>query len=305
MDFFTSIIIVIVITILILWLLSRNTKEHKSVEDFPNDAHAQIKQLEKETRNKWWGIATSHLSESDDEYALISNKENVFKLPKTQDYSSYEEPLINNERLKKFTEWAKNKKSYMGSSNLFDLIDSGYKSKYPTILEVEVPHLLSANFYLIYKTGGAYFCEDFNAYGFEINRFKTTETIALNAEDCVKVLTNPNLFDWLDYIDNLDNFSEDMAYGDFSYFLKDSTEFIPKTGEAYDYFDSLPLGEESILLYCELISKISYKDEIFRINDEEFTFLKKEKDHLITLLMASYKPSLLRAIMEEIDNKIS
>jgi len=58
------------------------------------------------------------------------------------------------------------------------------------------------------------------------------------------------------------------------------------------------------LVKIQLVDEISYKDEIFLINEEEFMFSKKEKDHLITLLMASHKPSLLKTIMEEIDNTI-
>ena len=46
-NLFTSIMIVIVITIVIIRLSSRNTKEQKSQDDFPNDARAQKKQAEK------------------------------------------------------------------------------------------------------------------------------------------------------------------------------------------------------------------------------------------------------------------
>ena len=101
-----TIIIIIGIVIAAFWLLSRDTKEQKSQDDFPNDARAQIKQVEKEYSKQWYDIAISHLSESDDEYALISNKENIYKLPVASDYSSYQEPLIDNERIKKFVEWA-------------------------------------------------------------------------------------------------------------------------------------------------------------------------------------------------------
>ena len=88
-----NIIIVICAILLIVWLVLRNTKEHKSQDDDFSDARALKKQAEKEYRNQWTDIAISHLSESDDEYALISNKENIYKLPVASDYSSYQEPL--------------------------------------------------------------------------------------------------------------------------------------------------------------------------------------------------------------------
>ena len=282
-----NVIIVISAILLIVWLVLRNINKHKSQDDFSNNAREGTRLAEKETRNKWYGLASS-LSESDDEYALISNKENVFKPPATADYSSYEEPLINEERINKFIEWAKNKNK--GGLKLLDLIDEN--------LEFEMP-VLSGNFSLVLKTDGAYFCEDFNVWGFEINRFKSTNPIRLDYENWVKVLTNPNSFDWLDYIDNIDCYDDDIGSGDFSYFLKDCTEFVPKTGDAIDYFDYAEAFDLS-LIDCELVSEISYKDEIFLINKEEFTFLKKEKEHLITLLMASYKPSLLKRILKEL-----
>ena len=210
-NLFTSIIIVIVITIVIIRLSSRNTKEQKSQDDFPNDARAQKKQAEKEYRKQWYGIAISHLSESDDEYALISNKENIYKLPVASDYSSYQEPLIDNERIKKFVEWAKNIKSTSGNSNLFDLMDHN--------CEIIAPEpTINGSFELL--TDGGFFCEDFDAYGFEINRFNSTFNFEFDNKTWVNLLTEPNLFDWLNLVRRYDYIwdPDDEAGGYFTYY---------------------------------------------------------------------------------------
>ena len=51
--------------------------------------------------------------------------------------------------------------------------------------------------------------------------------------------------------------------------------------------------------------EISYKGEIFKVNDEEFTFLKNERENLIILLMASYNDNLLDSIISDANNKIN
>ena len=296
-NLFTSIIIVIVITIVIIRLSSRNTKEQKSQDDFPNDARAQIKQVEKEYSKQWYDIAISHLSESDDEYALISNKENIYKLPVASDYSSYQEPLIDNERIKKFVEWAKNIKSTSGNSNLFDLMDHN--------CEIIAPEpTINGSFELL--TDGGFFCEDFDAYGFEINRFNSTFNFEFDNKTWVNLLTEPNLFDWLNLVRRYDYIwdVDDENTGDFTYYLKDNgAEFIPMKGDVWDYWDAESQGANiSEPVNIEVINEISYEDKIFMINEEDFMFSKKEKDHLITLLMASYKPSLMFKIIEEGNN---
>ena len=296
-NLFTSIIIVIVITIVIIRLSSRNTKEQKSQDDFPNDARAQKKQAEKEYRKQWYGIAISHLSESDDEYALISNKENIYKLPVASDYSSYQEPLIDNERIKKFVEWAKNIKSTSFNSNLFDLMDHN--------CEIIAPEpTINGSFELL--TDGGFFCEDFDAYGFEINRFNSTFNFEFDNKTWVNLLTEPNLFDWLNLVRRYDYIwdPDDEAGGYFTYYLKDNgAEFIPMKGDVWDYWDAESQGANiSEPVNIEVIDEISYEDKIFMINEEDFMFSKKEKDHLITLLMASYKPSLMFKIIEEGNN---
>ena len=292
-----TIIIIIGIVIAAFWLLSRDTKEQKSQDDFPNDARAQIKQVEKEYSKQWYDIAISHLSESDDEYTLISNKENIYKLPVASDYSSYQAPLIDNERIKKFVEWAKNIKSTSGNSNLFDLMDHN--------CEIIAPEpTINGSFELL--TDGGFFCEDFDAYGFEINRFNSTFNFEFDNKTWVNLLTEPNLFDWLNLVRRYDYIwdVDDENTGDFTYYLKDNgAEFIPMKGDVWDYWDAESQGANiSEPVNIEVINEISYEDKIFMINEEDFMFSKKEKDHLITLLMASYKPSLMFKIIEEGNN---
>ena len=76
----------------------------------------------------------------------------------------------------------------------------------------------------------------------------------------------------------------------------DYSEFTPIKGEASEYFEDEPMVEYNFPIKIKMNGDISYEEEIFIINDEEFTFLKNEKDYLIFLLMASYNPSLIKSI---------
>ena len=155
-------------------------------------------------------------------------------------------------------------------------------------------------------TDGGFFCEDFDAYGFEINRFNSTFNFEFDNKTWVNLLTEPNLFDWLNLVRRYDYIwnPDDEAGGYCTYYLKDNgAEFIPMKGDVWDYWDAESQGANiSEPVNIEVIDEISYEDKIFMINEEDFMFSKKEKDHLITLLMASYKPSLMFKIIEEGNN---
>jgi len=61
----------------------------------------------------------------------------------------------------------------------------------------------------------------------------------------------------------------------------------------------IPQNKSKFLSRRKPVNDISYKDEIFEINYKKFTFLKKEREHLIILLMASYRPSVIQSIIKE------
>ena len=85
--------------------------------------------------------------------------------------------------------------------------------------------------------------------------------------------------------------------------MKDNgAEFIPLKGDVWDYWDYETRGTNiAEVVNIEVVDEISFKDAMFQVEEEYFIFSKKEKDHLITLLMASYKPSLMKRILEELD----
>jgi len=297
-----TITIFICLAIAAYWFISRNNKKNKPDKEDSYDAREMKKQAEKDYARKW----SSSFEVTDEQYEMISNKENIYKSAAETDYTTYKEPLIDDKRIQKFLEWAKNKKSSVtyfknNKINLIDFINND--------LDLITPEI-SVNLYFDLMTDGGFFCEEFDAYGFQINRFESPRHFEFNNETWVNLLTEPYLYDWSNasvwFNDDSIWDSDNYLHGDKTYYLRENcAEFIPlqKNAEYWWDFETLGLNLDE-LVKIQLVDEISFEDEIFMINEEEFMFSKKEKDHLITLLMASYKPSLLKTMMEEIDNII-
>jgi len=292
-----TITIFICVAIAAYWFISRNNKKNKPDEEDSYDGPKMARQAEKDYTSRW----SSNFDVTDEQYKLISNTENIYKSAAETDYKTYEEPLIDNKRIQKILEWAKNKKSKNKKNNLIDFINNN--------LDLITPEI-SVNLYFDLMNDGGFFCEEFNAYGFQINRFESPRRFEFDNETWVNLLTEPYLYDWTNFsvwfndesIWDADNYLR----GDKTYYLRENcAEFVPlqKNAEYWWEVETLGLNLDE-LVKIELADEISFKNEIFLINEEEFMFSKKEKDHLITLLMASYKPSLLKTIMEAIDNTI-
>jgi hypothetical protein len=292
-----TITFLICVAIAAYWFLSRNNKKNKPDEEDSYDGPKMARQAEKDYTSRW----SSNFDVTDEQYKLISNTENIYKSAAETDYKTYEEPLIENKRIQKILEWAKNKKSKNKKNNLIDFINNN--------LDLITPEI-SVNLYFDLMNDGGFFCEEFNAYGFQINRSKSPRRFEFDNETWVNLLTEPYLYDWTNFsvwfndesIWDADNYLR----GDKTYYLRENcAEFVPlqKNAEYWWEVETLGLNLDE-LVKIELADEISFKNEIFLINEEEFMFSKKEKDHLITLLMASYKPSLLKTIMEAIDNTI-
>ena len=292
-----TITIFICVAITAYWFISRNNKRNKPDEEDSYDAREMKKQAEKDYARKW----SSSFEVTDEQYKLISNTENIYKSAAETDYTTYKEPLIDDKKIQKILEWAKNKKSKNKKNNLIDFINNN--------LDLITPEI-SVNLYFDLMNDGGFFCEEFDAYGFQINRFESPRHFEFNNETWVNLLTEPYLYDWTNFsvwfndesIWDADNYLR----GDKTYYLRENcAEFVPlqKNAEYWWEVETLGLNLDE-LVKIQLVDEISFKDEIFLINEEEFLFSKKEKDHLITLLMASHKPSLLKTIMEEIDNTI-
>ena len=297
-----TITIFICLAIAAYWFISRNNKKNKPDKEDSYDAREMKKQAEKDYARKW----SSSFEVTDEQYEMISNTENIYKSAAETDYTTYKEPLIDDKRIQKFLEWAKNKKSSVtyfknNKINLIDFINND--------LDLITPEI-SVNLYFDLMTDGGFFCEEFDAYGFQINRFESPRHFEFNNETWVNLLTEPYLYDWSNasvwFNDDSIWDSDNYLHGDKTYYLRENcAEFIPlqKNAEYWWDFETLGLNLDE-LVKIQLVDEISFEDEIFMINEEEFMFSKKEKDHLITLLMASYKPSLLKTMMEEIDNII-
>ena len=79
------------------------------------------------------------------------------------------------------------------------------------------------------------------------------------------------------------------------------------THQYNDYFEgnisggsfSGPVADGEQILYCTV--EVNYQDKEFNINGENFKFKESEKDYLAIILMASYKPSLLKRVLKELD----
>jgi len=292
-----TITIFICLAIAAYWFISRNNKKNKPDKEDSYDAREMKKQAEKDYARKW----SSSFEVTDEQYELISNKENIYKSASETDYTTYKEPLIDDKRIQKNLEWAKNKKSINKKNNLIDFINND--------LDLITPEI-SVNLYFDLMNDGGFFCKEFNAYGFQINRSKSPRRFEFDNETWVNLLTEPYLYDWSNasvwFNDDSIWDSDNYLHGDKTYYLRENcAEFIPlqKNAEYWWDFETLGLNLDE-LVKIQLVDEISFEDEIFMINEEEFMFSKKEKDHLITLLMASYKPSLLKTMMEEIDNII-
>ena len=292
-----NVIYLILVAILAFWLLTRNAKKNRPSDADSYDAREEGNKAIKAYKNQWSGLGFH--SATDEQYELISNMENIYSPPKSQDFSSYQDPRISDEQINKFIKWARNKKSKSQNSSLLENIIDNFDIYTPEI---------SLNFDMEIQDDGGFFCEDFNAYGFCITRFKNSCIIDFTFEEWVKVLSEPKLFDWIHYSDWDDEHMWAYNYneGHVTHYLKENNaEFVPPSKNVHDYWDYEMQGNMYELVKVQPEKDISYKGEIFKINDEEFTFLKNEREHLIILLMASYNDNLLDSIISNENNKIN
>ena len=240
-----------------------------------------------------------------EDYKLISNKSNIYEIPKAIEFSTYKFPSLDNKEIQEFIDWAKSKKSHNKKQDLFNI----FKEYSREAIEFSHPRFevfppeLTINLDIDGQSDGDFSCEDFQVYGFQINNYQVTSEVYFDCEELSLILSNPDLFDWVEYVNKHDEITESVEYqeatdyGDCSYYLKDDcSEFIPINGEADEYFDFEPMVEYDYPVKVSLTEDISYKGKIFTINDEEFTFLNKDKNHLVTLLNASYLPNIITLI---------
>ena len=294
-----TVIYLIFIAILAFWLFTRNAKKTRPSEEDSYNAREEGNKAIKAYRNQWSRIGFNDAT--DEQYELISNMENIYKPPENPDFNSYQDSKISDEQIIKFVKWAKIKKSKSKKSTLIENISDEFD-----IYTSEI----SVNFDMEVQDDGGFFCDDFNAYGFCITRFKHSCIIDFTIEDWVKILSEPMLFDWIHYSDWDDEslWGDSYTYNDSEthYLKENNAEFIPPSKSVYEWWDYQ--SRDSMvneIIEVQPVNDFSYKGEIFEINDEEFTFLKNEREHLIILLMASYNDNLLDSIISNANNKIN
>jgi len=275
--------------VLIMIVILAGVLKDKS-EEGTGSARDLANQDEKYHRARW----NSDFSVSEKQYELISNKEKKYSGLEISKINTYKKPSTSDKDIKRFLKWASNKKSKNKESNLIVCINEP--------LKIVTPELwINCNFAI--RTDGAFFCEDFNAKGFQISILNSYEIIfEFDNIDWVNLLTDTDVIDWHDKCNEEQNSGSsdllsDSFHGELSYYLEDDSEFIPPEGEGADYWDCE--FADSDVVDIDLCEEIDFTDEIFEINDEEFTFLKNERDHLIILLMASYTPSIMQSIIKE------
>ena len=285
-------IIFIFVAILAFWLFTRNAKKNIPNEEDSYDAREEGNKAIKAYRNQWSGIGFNDAT--DEQYELISNMENIYKPPENPDFNSYQDSKISDEQIIKFVKWAKIKKSKSKKSTLIDVISDE--------LDIYTPEI-SINFEMEFQDDGGFFGEDLKEYGFCITRHNYSCYVDLTIKEWVKILSEPMLFDWFNYSDWDDpNIWDELSIDGYdTYYLKENNaEFIPPSKSVYEWWDYEERGSMvNELIKVQPVNDFSYKGEIFEINDEEFTFLKNEREHLIMLLMASYSPSIMQSIIKE------
>ena len=288
-------IIFIFVAILAFWLFTRNAKKNIPNEEDSYDAREEGNKAIKAYRNQWSGIGFH--SATVEQYELISNMENIYKPPENPDFNSYQDPKISDEQIIKFVKWAKIKKSKSKKSTLIDVISDEFDIYTPEI---------SIDFEMELQDDGGFFGEDLKEYGFCITLSNCSCYVDLTIKEWVKILSEPMLFDWFNYSDWDDpNIWDELSIDGYdTYYLKENNaEFLPPSKSVYEWWDYQ--SRDSMvneLIKVQPVNDFSYKGEIFEINDEEFTFLKSEREHLIILLMASYNDNLLDSIISNANN---
>ena len=287
-------IIFIFVAILAFWLFTRNAKKNIPNEEDSYDAREEGNKAIKAYRNQWSGVGFNDAT--DEQYKLISNMENIYKPPENPDFNSYQDSKISDEQIIKFVKWAKIKKSKSKKSTLIENISDEFDIYTPEI---------SIDFEMEFQDDGGFFGEDLKEYGFCITRHNYSCYVDLTIKEWVKILSEPMLFDWFNYSDWDDgNMWSGFEGGDDIYYLKENNaEFIPPSKSVYEWWDYQ--SRDSMvneLIKVQPVNDFSYKGEIFEINDEEFTFLKNEREHLIILLMASYNDNLFDSIISNANN---
>ena len=215
------------------------------------------------------------------------------------DINKYKEPRITQNRLDKFIEWSKEKKlSNLIVSDSYKCFHSSYGDDNPSL------KLLG-----YYESYGTIKNDNFEFPSKRIITQEFVEEVSIYNDDVPEeknwamLIDKPELYP-VEIYQGLDGiYNEETEYDNekpnltTNYYLSiDETEYISKYGDTANEFTS---NYENRFIGYKLLS-IDYPQQ-FSINGKWFEFKENEKDHLVILLIATYKSSLLKRILTELD----
>lgn len=289
MSYVVGIIILLLVWFIfkfLLWAVFYEDEWHKQFKEEVNQL-----EIERKERREKTGDSITY-----DE--LVESLEKKFQMPKDIIYKVEElkDPVVSKKRLNSFIEWIKSKDSDLlaaiTSSKSLALVIPG--------LIIDVTHTTKENGSIrspeLDDNFDAYCIVDWLCYASE----------KLSDQTLVKLLN----YEKIDITVASEIFGEEGSWYDYqvemseAFYTKDEGLEVPENFG--DYFEgaisggsfSGPVADGEETLYCTI--NVNYQDKKIIINGSGFKFKKDEKEHLITLLMASYKPSLLKRILAEL-----
>lgn len=296
-EFLTNLLIAIgwviaffAIIVILIGLGLFDDKWHKQIKEESNQL-----EIERKERREKTGDSITY-----DE--LVKSLEKKFQMPKDIIYKVEElkDPVASKQRLNSFIEWIKAKDS--------DLLTAITSSKSLALvipkLIIDVTHTTKENGSIrspeLDDNFDAYRIIDWLCYAYEdlsnqnivklLNFEKIDEfvaTVIFDPEDLWEL-------SWREYVSEMDSVlyteDEDLKVPEkFDYYFE---------GRASAGSFSGPIADGEEILYCTV--SVNYQDKEIIINGSNFKFREDEKEHLTTLLMASYNPSLLKRILAEL-----
>jgi hypothetical protein len=286
--FFARLLVLFVAWISYMFLFRNNKWDNRNkewIKEF-SDQEQKMKEGAEKTRSKN-GTYKDFIKSLDEKFTLPKDIKNTEQI---------KDPVVSKKRLNSFVKWVYDISTDDKRPNLANLLNNSKK------LEFNVPKLsISINqivkdqwstsaieildeelsTYVIYNHSGGFNREFDN---------KKWVTIINNpnvaSETCDEIYGEES---WIDY----DSVESEKIY------LEDEDFYIPYDlhKEVYDYDTGYYSG--NINLYC--IQRVGFWRKDIIINGSKFKFKEDEEKHLVTLLMASYKPSLLKRILKELE----
>ena len=217
-----------------------------------------------------------------------------------KDLKDIKDPVISKKRLGNFIEWLE--KVSKDKDRNFDLIDSLIKNKKLEVLtpNMEVLFLLVTRLDAIVDID---FLDDFGMSVYMITEKSATHKFEFDDnKKWVNIINNKKVTCevWEEIYDLDPSEFEASGLEAEELYLEEGNFHIPyndKYKELYDNEDVYPTYDNND--YCLYLAQEAYfwtKDIL--INGDGFRFKEDEKEYLITLLMASYKPRLLKRIKD-------